>query len=646
MGFGRAVTTGLLCAVLMAGCGGGGDSGGGRPAAGSPSGTAPGGSAPVTNTEGSWLTLTPHSPTFSGIEDEAVSFQIRAHASRTFEKPINAAIVRTSRVSVSQVRLTRLSDSDYTLDGRFDTYRAGVHTGEMELRLCEDDPLVCRNPLPGSPWIIPVTLTLAQAPDARQRMQVPSGFEVTAYQGEEYKIRFEAQARHAFPNRVHAGVFDSNGVLYLNQTLDQYSPGDYTGTLRIASTLALGEHATSLELRVCYDDPRECRSPVGGSPWRIPLKVTVKPASTLTPLAAIAGLPSWSSLNGNAAQNPHVPARFDPAAFSRRWARPLGEGAHLAAPVTDNGRVFVVRTSSSIRELIATSEANGELLWRRAIDIGVGLGRIAAGDGKVFWVTPDSNGHVLQMADGASGELLGKTRLETSSEFQREPTFADGMLYVANRDGLFKVDAASGLLEWKKPGESGYGPYRVPLVDGGLVYMALDDRIDARDIRDGSVAFSLRDLANSPGVSTTNLLLGKDVIIARSDHRLHGFDLRSRTRAWTATTDYISQSVEVDGTLYSLVDSGQVLEARAAATGIVRWRSEPLFNPRLSVGHARLLATDNLLFVSTALGTLTLDLATQKRVWSYPVGGDMALSDRGVLHIATTDGTLVAVNLR
>lgn len=647
MVFRRSVTTGLLCAVLAAGCGGGGDSGGANPVAGSPSGTAPGGgSAPVANPAGSWLTLTPDRPTFSGIEDDAVSFQIRAHASRTFEKPINAAIVRSNGVSVSQVRLTRLSDFDYMLEGRFDTYTAGVHMGDMTLRLCEDDPLVCRNPLPGSPWIIPVTLTLAPAPDAKQRMQVPEGFDLVAHEGEEHAIRFEAQARYAFPNRVHAGVFDSNGVLYLNQTLDQYSPGDFTGTLRTASMLALGEHATSLELRVCYDDPRECRSPVGGSPWRIPLEVTVKPASTLTPLAAIAGLPSWSGLDGNAAQNPHVPARFDPTAFSRRWARPLGEGARLAAPVADNGRVFVVRTGSGIRELVATNEATGELLWRRAIDIGVGLGRIAAGDGKVFWITPDSNAQVLQMADGASGELLGKIRLDTSSEFQREPTFAAGMLYAGNSDGLFKANAASGLLEWKKTGGSGYGPYSAPVVDGGFAYMALADRIDARDTRDGSVVFSLPDLATSPGSGITSLLLGKDVIIARSDHRLQGFDLRSQTRAWSASTDYIIHSVEVNGTLYSLVDDGKVVEARAAGTGLVLWRSAPLFNPRLSAGQARMLATDNVLFVSTELGTLAIDIATRKVVWSYQGGGDMALSDRGVLYIATTGGTLVAVNLR
>lgn len=644
MAFGRSITTGLLCAVLAAGCGG--DGGSSNPVAGSPSGTAPdGGSAPVGNTAGSWLTLTPYWPMVSGIEDEAVSFQIRAHSSRTFEKPINAAIVGSRRVSVAQLRMTKLSDTDYMLEGRFDTYSAGAHEGEMTLRLCEDDPLVCRNPLPGSPWIIPVTLTLAQAPDAKQRMQVPAGFDVVAYEGEEHAIRFEAKARYAFPNRVHAGVFDRTGVLYLNQTLDQYSSGDYTGTLRTAATLAVGEHATSLELRVCYDDPRECRSPVGGSPWRIPLKLTVKPASTLTPLAAIAGLPSWSGLNGNAAQNPHVSARFDPTAFSRRWARPLGQGARLAAPVADKGRVFVVRTGSGSRELVATSEATGELLWQRVIDIGVGLGRIAAGDGKVFWITPDGNGQVLQMADGASGELLGKTRLDASSEFQREPTFVDGMLYVGNRDGLFKINAASGLLEWKKTSESGYGPYRAPVVDGGFIYMARYDGIDVRETHGGSLAFSLPDLSTNPNSSITSLLLGKDVLIAHSDHKLQGFDLRSRTRAWTANTDYISRSVEVNGTLYSLVDSGHVVEARAAGSGLVFWRSAALFNPRLSVGQACMLATDNLLFVSTELGTLAIDIATREVVWRYQGGGDIALSDRGVLYIATTGGTLVAVNL-
>jgi hypothetical protein len=33
-------------------------------------------------------------------------------------------------------------------------------------------------------------------------------------------------------------------------------------------------------------------------------------------------------------------------------------------------------------------------------------------------------------------------------------------------------------------------------------------------------------------------------------------------------------------------------------------------------------------------------------VWTYPFGGELALSDRGVLYIASSSGNLYAINLR
>ena len=59
-----------------------------------------------------------------------------------------------------------------------------------------------------------------------------------------------------------------------------------------------------------------------------------------------------------------------------------------------------------------------------------------------------------------------------------------------------------------------------------------------------------------------------------------------------------------------------------------------------------IIVTRNLAFVSSAEITQAVDLVTKKVVWSYPQGGKLAISARGVLYIFSDAGALVAVNLR
>jgi hypothetical protein len=68
-----------------------------------------------------------------------------------------------------------------------------------------------------------------------------------------------------------------------------------------------------------------------------------------------------------------------------------------------------------------------------------------------------------------------------------------------------------------------------------------------------------------------------------------------------------------------------------------------------SVSHP-ILATRNLLFVSgdpqAGAGTVAIDIATRKVVWSCPEGGWLSLSPNGVLYITPPSGGITAVNLQ
>ena len=59
-----------------------------------------------------------------------------------------------------------------------------------------------------------------------------------------------------------------------------------------------------------------------------------------------------------------------------------------------------------------------------------------------------------------------------------------------------------------------------------------------------------------------------------------------------------------------------------------------------------MIATKNLLLVSTAANTYALDLATHTQAWTYPAGGHLTLSAQGILFIAQSSGRLTAISVR
>lgn len=156
--------------LMMASCGGGGGGGGGGlPLAGLGAGTAPTpptetgpGSVPAGSEDGSWLKL-PSSLDFT-IHPSALPkyrFSIIAQSTKTFEQKISVAIIDAAGSILPQVEV-KGGGLVYsaTMQVRPDL-PPGVHTGKFEVRLCFDaDPLLCSQPVGGSPWFVPYTFRI------------------------------------------------------------------------------------------------------------------------------------------------------------------------------------------------------------------------------------------------------------------------------------------------------------------------------------------------------------------------------------------------------------------------------------------------------------------------------------------------------
>lgn len=629
-----------MLALGLAACGGG--SGGDSPA------------GPVNNAAGNWLTFNPAAPSVIQLEGESASVSLTATASRTFSAPFNVAVIDPAGLISTQVDISALSPTEYRAALRTSpALRAGEHSTMLEVRLCEDAPMTCAKPLPGSPWRVPLKVQVKPVADAKGRLTlVTPTASVTTYPGESASFSIEAQLNAELIARgAQIGVFDPASITVAPPSqLTQGSNGKHVFSLSTATSnaLAVGTHTSNLELRVCEDDVRVCRQPIAGSPWIVPLTLRILTPTNLTALAPVDGLGAWSTYQGNAAHTGHVAASFDPARFSRRWKVDSqgNHGREYNSAAIDNGRAFFVRANANGRaELVAVSEDTGEAAW--AVDLGTlhQVNAPAAGNGRVYLTSTGHGDSFLWVYDQVNGTLLRKETLSSQWPSYSAPTLLGTDVYTINgyTGGISKYGDAQGAFAWHGLGVAYEG--WSPSTDGRYVYAysTPDNILNVLDAADGSRAYSIGD----PYPFST-YFISRPVVLTDTqqaivgDGNLAAFDVKNHTRSWIVDGASIGTPAYGNGTIYAFGANGTSLQARAPQTGNLQWQVS------LQDGdiYTNVIVTRNLAFVSSDTRTQAIDLGTRKPVWTYPMGGSMAISARGVLYIMTSSGALAAINLR
>ncbi len=629
-----------VVALSLAACGGG--SGGGNPA------------TPQSNQAGNWLTLTPAAPATTQYQGESASVVLAAIASRTFAAPFNVAIVDASGVISPDVKITALSPTEYVATLRTSSaLAAGEHSTMLEVRLCEDTPTICARPLPGSPWRVPLKVQVKSAAEAKARLTVATpSVSVTTYPGEKAVFSIEAQlSKEPIPQSVNIGVFDPASLTIAPLSRTASAPdGRYVFELSTATSnaLALGTHSSNLELRLCQDDVRVCRQPMAGSPWIVPLTVKVLSPTNLTTLNAVDGLGAWSTYQGNPAHTGYVAASFDPAAFSRRW-KVASDGNYsrdFVSAAIDNGRAFFVRRVTGGRtELIAISEDTGEQAWK--VDLGT-LNQVnppAASNGRVYLTSSGHQDSFLWVYDQVSGKLLKQQAMSSQWPNYSAPTVLGTDVYSNNGyyGGISKYASADVKLAWHGQSTASHG--WSPSADGRFVYSysTPDNILRVFDAANGSAAYSIGEpYPYSTSFSSSAVVLTDTQQAIVGGGNLTAFDLNGHKRSWIQNAGATGTPAYGNGTIYALGANGGSLEARAPATGNLLW------SVAIPEGgyYTNVIVTRNLAFVSSGSSTKAIDLAAKKIVWTYPMGGSLAISARGVLYVLNASSVLAAVNLR
>ena len=129
-------------------------------------------------------------------------------------------------------------------------------------------------------------------------------------------------------------------------------------------------------------------------------------------------------------------------------------------------------------------------------------------------------------------------------------------------------------------------------------------------------------------------------VLATNGGRLISFNLLSRSIGYTIASSFRGQPTVANGLVY--VVNGTQVEARSEADGSLQWS----WTPSAGQPVGPIIATRNLLLVSTASNTYAIDLASHAPVWTYPAGGTLALSAQGILFIAQTSGKLSAISVK
>ena len=370
-------------------------------------------------------------------------------------------------------------------------------------------------------------------------------------------------------------------------------------------------------------------------------------ADTITvkrPLADWSGAVEWTTYQGNARHTGYNPVAMDPNVFQELWSKSVSTAA--LNPVTaGDGRVFVSTNAYfGVQDAKALDARTGTEVWTRNFGSIHSVHPPAYANGTVYLQTAGHGDSFLWALDAGSGSVRFKSAYLNQWSRYFAPTIVGSSVYVAGGyyGGMYAFNT-DGTQRWFASLNQ-YDQF-TPAVGDGFVYAYTGNyspKLTVADTATGAVVYEIAD----PGFvwdgwsMNTAPTLGASNVLATNGGRLISFNLLSRTIGYALAGSFRGQPTVANGVVY--VANGAQVEARNESGGSLVWS----WVPPTGQPVGPMIATKNLLLVSTATNTYAVDLASRTHVWSYPAGGHLALSAQGILFIAQTSGRLTAVSMR
>jgi hypothetical protein len=372
-------------------------------------------------------------------------------------------------------------------------------------------------------------------------------------------------------------------------------------------------------------------------------------ADTITvrrPVADWSAAVEWTTYQGNASHTGYNPVAMDTRVFQELWTKTVSTAA-LNSVTAGDGKVFITTNAYfGVQEAKSLDARAGTELWSYNFGGIHSVDPPAYANGTVYLQTGGHGDSFLWAFDATTGSVRARTAYLNQWSRYFAPVVVGSSVYVAGGyyGGMYAFNTTDVSQRWFASLNQ-YDQF-TPAVKDGLVYAytgSYQPKLTVADAATGAVAYEIADpgfVWDGWSMNTAPTLGGASNLLATNGGRLISFNLQSRTIGYALAGTFRGQPTVANGVVY--VSNNSQVEARSETDGSLQW----VWIPPAGQPVGPMIATKNLLLVSTAATTYAVDLASHAQVWSYPAGGHLTLSAQGILFIAQTSGKLTAVSVR
>jgi Viral BACON domain len=306
----------VLCAFVLAACGGGGSA-------------APAGAA---------LTLNPSKLTASAPQGRSSAMTVIATVNdpASINGPLYVLIVDSQRVLTGEVSLTQIDERRFQATVfTSPALPMGPHIGTFQVTLCKD--INCSAQYPGSPVSLPYEVTVTNGPLQVSRatttatggdpaaapsvVLTPSPLVANVQEGAPATLTVQARAPSLAPftGPVFVHIDDPQKVLQGAINVSSIDDSTFATTLFTSATLPVQRHQGALKMLLCKD--LACAQQYPGSPVALSydLNVTAKPL-VVTPAQSTTASVYWgAALNQTVTVNVGGPSTTWTASTAANW---------------------------------------------------------------------------------------------------------------------------------------------------------------------------------------------------------------------------------------------------------------------------------------------------------------------------------------
>lgn len=275
----------------------------------------------------------------------------------------------------------------------------------------------------------------------------------------------------------------------------------------------------------------------------------------------------------------------------------------------------------------------------------------------------------MRVFDAATGEVLSSTPFSAQWPQYLPPTIFEGIAYANTGYYGGRVSAFDSIGAYMWESESyGDNDMFTPAVDSDGIDQYSGTSLNVPSPTDGSLLQTIEDPdpdetgyshigATVRGSLNNVISFSGDNFSGRASASAEGyrerslisFDLTQSAMAWKSESQYLTHSALVEGKVFAASNTPLRLEALDEATGDVVWSWEPS-DPNVDSFHRNIIATDNMIFLSSDIGVHAISRETHEELWYYPTPGSLSLSADQVLYISEgyrlSTGYLHAISLR